>query len=302
MAHPIRHVVHQGPVLRAMGSLAFQALEQRFRGVGSTPCDLDKTLDVELPPRDAALVADYIRWAGGDRQAWKGQVPHHLFAQWAFGLTHELLCGAPYPLAKAVNAGCRLEINGPIPLGEPLHVHASLEGIDDDGRRAIIRQRFVTSTPSSPDALVARLDALVPLGGGDSQGEKKSERRSRPTVPAGAREIGTKRLPANAGFEFACLTGDFNPLHWIAPYAKAMGFGRTILHGFGTLAIALETMNRVLWAGDTTRLTEVEVRFTRPVRLPGRFGIHVHDDGLFVGDAPGGPANLTGTFKTRSGR
>ncbi|MCB9544738.1 MAG: hypothetical protein H6706_02450 [Myxococcales bacterium] len=298
MAHPLRHVVHQGPVLRAMGSLAVQALEQRFRGVGSTPCDLEKSIDVELPPRDAAMVADYIRWTGGDRQAWKGQVPHHLFAQWALGLTHELLCGAPYPLAKAVNAGCRMEINGPIPLGEPLQVRASLEGIDDDGRRAVIRQRFVTGTPSSPNALVARLDALVPLGG-KREGEKRT---ARPTVPAAAREIGTKRLAANAGFEFACLTGDFNPLHWIAPYARAMGFGRTILHGFGTLALALETMNRVLWAGDVTRLQAVEVRFTRPVRLPGRFGVYVHDDGLFVGDAPGGPANLTGTFEARSGR
>lgn len=296
MSHPFRHVVHQGPVVRAIGSLAFQALQQRVRGVQAGSCDLDKTIEVTLPPRDPAMVADYIRWAGGDPGAWRGQVPPHFFAQWALGMTHELLCGLPYPLSKAVNAGCRIESHRPLPIGEPLRVRARLVEVDDDGRRAVLKQEFITGTDSSPEALVCRLDALVPLA---KEGEKKGKRAPRPLVPAEAREIGTRRLTGDAGFRFACLTGDFNPLHWVPPYGKALGFGGAILHGFGTLAIALETMAKVLWAGDVSRLAEVEVRFTRPVRLPGRIGIFVHENGLFVGDAPGGPANLTGTFTLR---
>lgn len=299
MSHPFRHVVHQGPVLRAFGSLAVQALQQRVQGIKPGRCDLERTVEVTLPPRDPSLVADYIRWAGGDPSAWRGEIPPHFFAQWALAFPHELLCGLPYPFSKAVNAGCRIESHRPLPLGEALQVRARLAEVDDDGRRVLLKQEFITGTQSAPDALVCRLDALIPLGGG-KDGEKKDKRSTpRPLVPAAAREIGTRRLAGDAGFRFACLTGDFNPLHWIPPYAKALGFGAAILHGFGTLAMAIETMNKVLWAGDVHRLAEVEVRFTRPVRLPGRIGIFVHENSLFVGDAPGGPAALTGTFTVR---
>ena len=149
MSHPFRHVVHQGPVLRAFGSLALQALQQRIQGVKSGACDLEKTLEISLPPRDPSMVADYIRWAGGDVSAWRGQVPPHLFAQWALGLSHELLCGVPYPLSKAVNAGCRIESHRPLPLGEPLRVRARLVEVDDDGRRALLKQEFITGTDLS---------------------------------------------------------------------------------------------------------------------------------------------------------
>lgn len=300
MAHPIQHARHQGPVLASFGKLAVAGLAQRFKPASATPLALpgaERT--VQLPPRDAAMVKDYIRWAGGDPGAWRGRVPPHLFAQWAFGLTGDLLGQLSYPLASVVNAGCRLEINAPIPVGAPLTLTGRLEKIDDDGRRAVITQKFVTGTPEHPEALVAYNNALVKLGGGGkSDGPRK--RAPKPAVALDAREIGWRKIGNDAGFRFACLTGDFNPLHWVPGYHLLFGYDRPILHGFGTLAIALEAMNRVLWAGDVDRLATVEVRFTAPVKLPGKVGVFVTDSELFVGTAPGGPAALTGSYTTRS--
>ena len=88
-------------------------------------------------------------------------------------------------------------------------------------------------------------------------------------------------------------------MHWVPAYAKAFGFRNTILHGFGTMARAIEGLNRGLFAGDVDALKEVHVRFTRPLVLPAKVGLYVHDQQLFVGDAPGGPAYLTGTYTTR---
>ena len=74
--------------------------------------------------------------------------------------------GVPYPAVRIVNLGCTLNIHKRLPKGEPISVSARLMSVDDNGRRAILTVRAVTSTPSAPDALVADIRALVPLGGG----------------------------------------------------------------------------------------------------------------------------------------
>ena len=84
------------------------------------------------------LVSDYVRHVGGDPSWYRGRVPPSLFPQWGFPLQAQTLLGVPYPLARVMNAGCRIEQKAPLPAGQPLHVRARLESVDDDGRRAIL--------------------------------------------------------------------------------------------------------------------------------------------------------------------
>ena len=198
-----------------------------------------------------------------------------MFPQWAFGLQARTFEGIKYPLQKALNGGCRLEINGPLPLGEPYHVTGRLEDIDDNGRRAILHARTVTGTDEVPEAVVAHMYAFVPLGGGE---KKKGPKKESPRVPEDAREVAFWKIGPRAGFEFAKLTGDFNPVHWIPAYARAAGFRYCILHGFATFARAIEGLNRGLFAGDTERLKTIEVKFTKPLVLPASVGLYVRDD------------------------
>ncbi len=302
MAVSSLHIFKQGPVLRALGATALQSLLAKKSTLGPPPVTPGDWIEATLPPRDPQLVRDYIRHTGGDVGAYRNTLPPHFFPQWGFGLAAQTLVGLPYPLAKVMNAGCRLEIKRALPANEPLEVKVRLESIDDDGKRAILTQRVVTGTKSAPEALISDMRVFVPLGSRDGKGKPSGAPKVRPTVPLGAdcKELAFFRLGADAGLDFAKLTGDFNPVHWVPAYAKSFGFRNVILHGFGTMARAIEALNRRQFAGAVDRLTSVEVRFTKPLVLPAQVGVYVTSDNrLFVGDAKGGGAYLEGTFTNR---
>src|SRR5688572_23840617 len=135
-------------------------------------------------------------------------------------------------------------------------------------------------------------------GGTKSTGDKKKPEPER--VPLDAEELARWKIPSNAGLAFAMLTGDFNPVHWVPPYARAFGFRNTILHGFSTMARAMEGLQRTLFAGSVRAIRVLDVKFTKPLVLPAKVGLYVKGESLWVGDAPGGPAYLVGTFQTNA--
>ncbi|MEX1365768.1 MAG: MaoC/PaaZ C-terminal domain-containing protein [Nannocystaceae bacterium] len=292
-----KHVLQQGPVISTLAQVAASAIRQRL-GHGPQPAGAPELPGPEytdtVSPRPADLLRAYIKHVGGDPSAYRGRIPPHFFPQWGFPLASRTLQGVPYPLFKVLNGGCRLEMNAPLPADEPLHARARLEDIDDDGRRAVLHQRVVTGTSAAPEALVAHLYAIVPLG---ARGEGKST-RERPRVPGDAEELQRWRLRADAGLDFAKLTGDFNPVHWVAPSPRAFGFRNTSLPGFSTMARAMEGLQRTVFAGSTRALGVFDVKFTKPLVLPAKVGLYLQDQTVWVGDAPGGPAYLEGTFET----
>jgi acyl dehydratase len=299
MSVPLSFVRYQGPVLRGMGEAAFGALRQRL-GQSATHAPLSlpsKEKQLLVAPRPQALVDAFVRWSGGDPASYKGRVPPQLFPQWSFPLTGKVMEGLTYPMLAAMNGGCKLSFNAPIKAGEPLLVSARLDAIDDNGQRAIIDQKIVTGPKTQPEALVAHLYVFVPLKKDDKKGDKAKEKAR---VPVDAREISFFKLGAQAGLDFAKLTGDFNPVHWVPRWARAFGFRNVILHGFGTMARAIEALQRGLFAGDVSALAAIDVRFTRPLVLPARVGVYVRGDRFWVGDAPGGPAYLEGTFTSNN--
>ena len=65
---------------------------------------------------------------------------------------------------------------------------------------------------------------------------------------------------------YAGASGDFNPIHWLPSYARAAGFRSTVLHGFGTFALAIEALVRRVLSGNVRALATVEARFTKPAK------------------------------------
>jgi hypothetical protein len=301
MPVPLKYTLAHGPVIAALGRVALSGLRKDRPKATSVP---GPWVEARIPPRPADLIRDYIKNVGGDPGWYRNRIPAHFFPQWGFPLGERALEGLGYPLVRGMNAGCRIENNAPLPLGESLDVRARIESIDDDGRRAIIVQKVITGTSRVPEALVAEMRVFVPLGGKKADGAKKNgaERKPkvRPAVPADAHEISFLRIADNAGLDFAKLTGDFNPIHWLPAYARASGFRTVILHGFGTFARAIEALNRSRFAGDPTRLKVIDARFSRPLVLPARVGVYVSGKEIWVGDAPGGGAYLEGHFETEA--
>jgi hypothetical protein len=289
MALPLRQIFRQGPVLAALGDAAFSAVAARFRPAAEAPA-VGATAEATISPPPRDLVEEFIRRSGGDPASWRSVVPPHLFPHWGFPLTAKVLRGLPYPLWRVLNAGCAITVNAPLPADRSLVVTARLAGLDVSERRAVVKTRLETGPADRLDALVAELFAYVPLG--RSSGGARSE----PVVaPLGARELARWRLGADAGAEFALLTGDVNPIHWLPPYARAFGFRNVILHGFGTMARTVESLVRGRFAGDSTRFRALDVRFARPLVLPAEVGLYAEGERVFVADAPGAPAYLTGT-------
>jgi hypothetical protein len=293
-----RHVLRQGPMLATLGKTAVRALAQRVRPSNGPVRFVTPGPEIRrtVAPLPASLLDEYVAHVGGDVRAYRGIVPPHFFPHWALPLAAEALRPLPYPIMRVVNAGCRMQINATLPRDEPLQVRAQLAHVDDDGQRALITERIITGTASVPDALHVEIYAFVPLRSQPRDGSAH-EKREKPRVPQGAREIAFEALPSDAGLSFAKLTGDFNPIHWVPAYAKAAGFRDVILHGFGTFARSYEGLVRGLLGGDVRKLTQLDAKFTRPLVLPHSVGVYVRQHEVYVGDGIEGPAYMTGQFE-----
>ena len=59
---------------------------------------------------------------------------------------------------------------------------------------------------------------------------------------------------------------DFNDIHFSDRHARAIGLPGVVAHGMWTMGSALRVVTD--WIGDTSRILEYFVRFTRPVVVP----------------------------------
>jgi acyl dehydratase len=295
-----KHVLQQGAVLAALGRTALLAIKQQRAPKGSASNFVvpGPEITVERPPLSRELIDAYVEHLGSDPKSYRGIVPPHLFPQWTFPALARTLEGLPYPILRVVNGGCAVQVLAPIPDNEPIITRAQLSAIEDDGARAVLKQTVVTGTRSVPEALKIEFTAVVPLGGADKKdgAKKDGAKKEKARVPQVAHEVTRESLSADAGLSFAKLTGDFNPIHWLPPYAKASGFRNVILHGFGTLARSWEGLVRGVLGGDVRAITSFEARLTRPLVLPHEVGLYTVGNELYVGDAPGGPAYLVGRY------
>ena len=65
---------------------------------------------------------------------------------------------------------------------------------------------------------------------------------------------------------YAGASGDFNIIHWNERTALAVGLPGVIAHGMLTMGQAIRVVTE--WLGDPTKVTDYQVRFTRPVVVP----------------------------------
>jgi acyl dehydratase len=91
------------------------------------------------------------------------------------------------------------------------------------------------------------------------------------TADTAASSVAVGDIVAEATYEitrdslvrYAGASGDFNPIHYRDDIATSVGLPGVLAHGMLTMGLAVQPV--VDWAGDSGRITDYQVRFTRPV-------------------------------------
>ena len=235
-----------------------------LRAPGGNPSQFHDLAAIHSPlPID--LVRAYTDWSGGQEE---GVLPPHMFAQWGLPLALQVIEQSKYDLVDIINQGVHMRCNGPLPLDAPLVVRASLHSMREEQGRADLDVRIVTGTKQRHDLVEATLHTtfLSPAA------RRAALRQSRVHVEAW-RTVGVWRAEPDDGFQFAVLTGDFNPIHWIDAMGRKSAFGRTVLQGLGLFARSYECLQKEI------SVHELDLRFLRPIPLPsGELQVQVSVD------------------------
>lgn len=73
---------------------------------------------------------------------------------------------------------------------------------------------------------------------------------------------------------YAGASGDFNPIHYRDDVARSVGLDGVLAHGMLTMGVAVQPV--VEWLdGDSGRISDYQVRFTRPVWVDADSGAEI---------------------------
>jgi len=288
------NVFRQGPMLATLARVASASITRNFLPTkGSIPDIPGPEYSSIVAPRSSNLIRDYIYHVGGDPSSYRGILPPHFFPQWGVPLLAQTIHSLPYDVSQILNGGAKFIVKKQLPATEPLKLRARLIDLDDNGRRVVFHQQLITETDSAPEALISEVKAILPLKSGKQTSGPKKEK---PRIHENAQEIGQIFLKANDGLNFAKLTGDFNPVHWVKRYARLSGFPSIFLHGFSSMARVAEILIKNRLSGRVDYLQSLDVRFVRPLMLPNAVSVFMYKDEIWLGHTPGGAAYLSGRF------
>lgn len=77
--------------------------------------------------------------------------------------------------------------------------------------------------------------------------------------------VGTKEFlfTRDSLVRYAGASGDFNPIHYRDDFAQSVGLQGVLAHGMLTMGVAVQVA--VDWVGDSGKVIDYGVRFTKPV-------------------------------------
>lgn len=254
---PLSLVRHQASALKGLGQVALQALLPASRKRGGVPAMQLPAISRVVPAPATALVDSYVAWCGAAGR-YAGTLPPHMMSQWGIPLVTELLLQTSFPLAQVINQGVTLTVRGDLPRGEPLHLRAAMHSVEEDESRVRVSVAITTGTAQAPELVEAVLHMIF-IKPGHQKRKSGQDAREEPLWET----VGQWQAGAQDGFQFAVLTGDFNPIHWIGLAGRFSAFKQKVLHGFGMFVRSYEQLGA---AG----LREIDVRFLRPVPLPSQ--------------------------------
>jgi acyl dehydratase len=81
------------------------------------------------------------------------------------------------------------------------------------------------------------------------------------------------KLSRDSLVRYAGASGDFNPIHYRDDFAQSVGLPGVLAHGMLTMGLAVQTV--VDFVGDSGKILDYQVRFTKPVVVDATAGAMV---------------------------
>jgi acyl dehydratase len=172
----------------------------------------------------------------------------------------------PYPLLGMIHVRNHIHQRRRLPEGIPLAVTVSLEGQREVrlGRELDLHTRVAAEGALAWEAITTMLRRLP--GAGDRPREERPATPPEDEAPFQESRPARWEVPADTGWRYARVSGDYNPIHLHALTARPFGFQRAIAHGMWTLGRCVAELGE---AAEVPALT-LTAEFRRPLMLPAR--------------------------------
>lgn len=258
-------------------------------GGGREIPDLELTLpDVRA---DSEQVAAYAKVCGfALRDTLPPTYPHVL----AFPLHMAVMAdgGFPFGAVGLVHVENRIVQHRPIGTDEEIALHVRPTKLEPHPKGRTFS--LLTEARVGREKVWEGVSTMLRRGGGDKDAGSRKAEAAEPTASgAEPQPVAEWSLGGDLGRRYAAVSGDRNPIHMHSLTAKPLGFPRAIAHGMWTKARCLAALE-----GRLPDAFEVDVRFRRPILLPGRVEYCSADDGeaiaFAVRDAKKGTPHLDG--------
>ena len=201
---------------------------------------------------------------------WESHPDFRVFPTFAviptFPITLKVLGRMNADLTRVVHGAQRVQMNRPIPVGEPLVSTGRVVDILDKIKGAVINISTETRTEAGEEIFTTDWSIFC-----RGQGDFGGERGTSPSLPEPLSDSkgweGTIQTTPEQAI-FYRLSGDLNPLHIDPELATKVGFKSPILHGLCTYGQAARLIMTNQYGGMWDRLRAFSTRFSREV-YPG---------------------------------
>lgn len=252
---------------------AVGAVQARFSSSGTLKALPNVPLVASHPGITAQQAEQYRRLFDGEPfdGAYRKSLPSVLVHIAAFPVQMAVMTQEdfPLPLLGMVHLSHEVRHHSPIEIGQSLQILSRAQQLAPH-RRGTQVELIIEIYPGEADVNSAGTDELLYssvstyLGMGSYLFSKEQAPRTEREEFIAPAKTGLWTLGADAGRQYAAVSGDYNPIHISGLTAKALGQKRTIVHGMYSAARMLEGREPES-AGHQWSIT-----FEAPITLPGK--------------------------------
>lgn len=182
----------------------------------------------------------------------------------AFPPVVALMTLAQVDLSKVVHGAQKVQLHRPLPPAATLETVATLQGIYDLKRLAVVVLRTDSTLQGQP--LCTTEWSIFVMGDGGFSGARPPKDPEAVTPPRREPDWTVSETTSPEQALLYRISGDDNPLHADAAFAAKVGFPQgPILHGLCTFGFMARAAIRRLAGGDGDKLRAMSAQFRKPV-------------------------------------